>query len=66
MVDMTEHPRTGGRRYPEVDRAYLGTAETFDRAMGDFALAYADQTAEDHRALARAIEAGRVEAATES
>ncbi|MBF6133148.1 DUF2252 domain-containing protein [Nocardia otitidiscaviarum] len=46
--------------------AYLGTAETFDRAMSDFALAYADQTAEDHRALTRAIETGRVEVATES
>ncbi len=42
---------------------YLGSGESFDRAMAGFALAYADQTVSDHRALVEAIESGRVEAA---
>jgi uncharacterized protein (DUF2252 family) len=41
---------------------YLGKEDTFDRAMGAFALAYADQTQEDHEALVKAIRSGRVRA----
>lgn len=41
---------------------YLGKSEAFDRAVGEFALAYADQTHRDHAALAKAIASGRVEA----
>jgi uncharacterized protein (DUF2252 family) len=44
---------------------YLGKSDAFDRAMGRFALAYADQTQKDHAALVKAIQSGRVEALTE-
>jgi uncharacterized protein (DUF2252 family) len=44
---------------------YLGKSNTFDRALGSFALAYADQTQKDHAALVKAIRSGRVRALTE-
>jgi len=39
---------------------YLGNSSTFDVAIAEFAVAYADQSARDHRALLAAIETGRV------
>jgi uncharacterized protein (DUF2252 family) len=42
--------------------AYLGSGATFDRAIAAFAETYADQNDRDHRALASAVEQGRVEA----
>ena len=44
---------------------YLGKGDQFDRAMGKFALAYADQTEKDHAALVEAVKTGRVEALVE-
>ena len=44
---------------------YLGKSDTFDEAMGDFALAYADQTELDHAALVAAERRGRIEALLE-
>jgi uncharacterized protein (DUF2252 family) len=44
---------------------YLGKGDAFDRAMGEFAVAYADQTQKDHAALAKAIRSGRVKALAE-
>jgi uncharacterized protein (DUF2252 family) len=44
--------------------AYLGSGDACDRALGDFAEAYADQNERDHAALLDAIDAGRVEAQT--
>jgi hypothetical protein len=44
--------------------AYLGGSDTFDRALGDFAQAYADQNEVDYRALLDAIAAGTVKAET--
>ena len=44
---------------------YLGKTDTFDEAIGDFALAYADQNERDHAALVAAVTAGRVEALVE-
>ena len=41
---------------------YLGKSETFDRAIGKFALAYGDQTERDHRALRIAVKPGRLKA----
>ena len=41
---------------------YLGTGDAFDRAIGEFAVAYADQIERDHAALVRAVNAGRVAA----
>ena len=41
---------------------YLGRNDRFDRAVGEFAAAYANQTEKDHDALASAVKSGRVEA----
>jgi uncharacterized protein (DUF2252 family) len=43
---------------------YLGTGDSFDSAIADFAEGYADQTERDHAALVHAVESGRVEALT--
>jgi uncharacterized protein (DUF2252 family) len=42
---------------------YLGESATFDEAVADFAMAYADQTDRDWHAFQEAIEAGRIVAA---
>lgn len=39
---------------------YLGTSDKFDEAMGDFAIAYADQAERDHAALKAAVRAGKI------
>ncbi|MFF4355328.1 DUF2252 domain-containing protein [Streptomyces sp. NPDC001604] len=57
------HARSGDRI---AIAAYLGGADTFEQAVADFALAYADQTAKDHAALGAAIAAGVVAAAPEA
>jgi uncharacterized protein (DUF2252 family) len=44
---------------------YLGKSDSFDQALGEFALAYADQNAKDHAALIKAVRSGRVEALIE-
>ena len=44
---------------------YLGKSDVFDQAIGEFALAYADQTVRDHAALREAVRAGRIEALVE-
>jgi uncharacterized protein (DUF2252 family) len=44
---------------------YLGKGDAFDKAIGAFALAYADQTERDHAALVKAVRAGRLEALVE-
>ncbi|MER6420533.1 DUF2252 domain-containing protein [Streptomyces sp. NPDC001137] len=54
------HARSGDRI---AIAAYLGGADTFEQAVADFALAYADQTAADHAALGAAVAAGVVAAA---
>ncbi|MGA8542342.1 MAG: DUF2252 domain-containing protein [Thermoplasmata archaeon] len=55
------HARTGD---PASISGYLGDRDVFDRAVGKFAEAYADQTARDYRALLRAIKQGRLPART--
>jgi uncharacterized protein (DUF2252 family) len=45
---------------------YLGKSDQFDRALGAFALAYADQNQQDHAALVEAVRSGRVEALIET
>ncbi len=42
--------------------SYLGKGETFDRAIADFSVAYADQNERDYRALLDAVSAGRITA----
>jgi uncharacterized protein (DUF2252 family) len=39
---------------------YLGTRDTFDRAIASFAALYADQSERDHAALQNAVEHGRL------
>jgi uncharacterized protein (DUF2252 family) len=39
---------------------YLGSSNTFDKAMGKFALAYADQAERDHAALKAAVRKGKI------
>ena len=51
------HARTGDA---VAISAYLGTSDTFDGAIADFAETYADVNARDHAAYVAAIEAGRI------
>jgi uncharacterized protein (DUF2252 family) len=55
------HARSGDRI---AIAAYLGGGDAFDRAIDEFARAYADQNERDYAALADAVGSGRVEART--
>jgi uncharacterized protein (DUF2252 family) len=44
---------------------YLGKSDTFDQAIGKFALDYADQNEKDYAALVAAVKAGRIKALVE-
>jgi uncharacterized protein (DUF2252 family) len=54
------HARSGDRA---AIAGYLGSADTFDQAIADFAEACAEQNERDHAQLAQAVRDGRVEAA---
>ncbi len=51
------HARSGD---PIAIAAYMGTSDTFDRAMAVFAEKYADQNERDYTALQEAVDSGRV------
>jgi hypothetical protein len=53
------HARTGDR---VAIAAYLGKSDTFDRAIADFSVAYAEQNELDYRALQDAVDSGRLTA----
>jgi uncharacterized protein (DUF2252 family) len=53
------HARSGDRI---AIAAYLGGADVFDKAISQFAAAYADQNEEDHQSLVDAAAAGRITA----
>jgi len=53
------HARSGDR---VAIAAYLGTSDVFDRAIADFAIAYAGQNERDYEALAQAAKSGRITA----
>jgi uncharacterized protein (DUF2252 family) len=53
------HARSGDRI---AIGAYLGNSDVFDRAITDFAGAYADQNERDHQALVDAVKSGRITA----
>ena len=53
------HARSGDR---VAIASYLGTGDAFDRAIADFAAAYADQNGLDHQALVDAIAEGSIQA----
>jgi len=55
------HARSGDRI---AIGAYLGGGDVFDRAIGEFAAAYADQNERDYQALRAAVAAGRLTAET--
>jgi uncharacterized protein (DUF2252 family) len=44
---------------------YLGKSDEFDQAIGQFAIAYADQNAKDHAALLAAVRSGNIEVFSE-
>jgi uncharacterized protein (DUF2252 family) len=56
------HARSGE---PAMIGGYLGKSDTFDKAIADFSIAYADQNEKDHAALNRAIRDGRLKAVIE-
>lgn len=39
---------------------YLGTSDRFDEAMGDYAVAYADQVERDYKSFVKAVRGGRL------
>ena len=55
------HARSGDRI---AMAAYLGKGATFDRAIVEFSHAYAEQNERDYKALAKAVESGRIVAET--
>jgi uncharacterized protein (DUF2252 family) len=55
------HARAGD---PVEIGGYLGTSDSFDRAIASFAEAYANQTERDYKALLNAIKTGRIASTT--
>jgi uncharacterized protein (DUF2252 family) len=53
------HARSGD---PAMIAGYMGASGTFDDAVGEFAMEYADQNERDYRAFVRAVKEGRIEA----
>ena len=51
------HARSGDRI---AIAAYLGSSDTFDQAITQFASAYADQNEKDHKTLLAAVKSGRI------
>ncbi len=54
------HARTGDA---SAITGYLGKGKSFDRAVANFAMTYADQTERDYQLLVEAVDAGRIVAA---
>ena len=55
------HARSGDRI---AIASYLGNSDSFDRAIVEFSKAYAEQNEQDYRALAAAVDSGKVTAET--
>ncbi len=51
----------GRASHPWLVSGYIGTSDAFDKAMGSFAVAYADQAERDHAALKAAVSAGKIQ-----
>jgi uncharacterized protein (DUF2252 family) len=56
------HARSGE---PALIAGYLGESDVFDEAIADFAVAYAEQSELDHKAVVNAVRKGRLEAVIE-
>jgi len=54
------HARTGDA---STIAGYLGRGKSFDRAIADFAMAYADQSERDYQLLVEAVDSGHIVAA---
>ena len=52
------HARSGE---PSRISGYLGKSDKFDKAVGDFSVAYADQSERDHKVFLKAVREGRIE-----
>jgi uncharacterized protein (DUF2252 family) len=52
------HARSGE---PAKISGYLGKGDTFDQAVADFSIAYADQSERDHETLMKAVREGKLE-----
>jgi uncharacterized protein (DUF2252 family) len=52
------HARSGE---PAKIAGYLGKGDTFDEAIADFSVAYADQSEQDHEVLMKAVKAGKLQ-----
>jgi uncharacterized protein (DUF2252 family) len=57
------HARSGDRA---AIAAYLGKSDVFDRAIGKFSVAYADQNERDYQAFKEAVASGRLAAETDA
>jgi uncharacterized protein (DUF2252 family) len=57
------HARSGE---PALISGYLGKADTFDRAIADFAVSYADQVERDYESFAKAVRDGKLQARTDA
>jgi uncharacterized protein (DUF2252 family) len=57
------HARSGD---PAMISGYIGSSDTFDNAICEFAVEYADQALRDHRSFVKAIREGRIKATIES
>jgi uncharacterized protein (DUF2252 family) len=44
---------------------YMGSGDTFDKAIAEFSIAYADQNEKDHASFLKAIKSGRIDASYE-
>jgi predicted alpha/beta hydrolase len=55
------HARTGDEA---VIYGYLGSKDNFPAAIGEFAMAYADQNERDYDALVTAVKSGKIAAET--
>jgi len=56
------HARSGDRL---AISAYLGKSNVFDKALVEFAVAFADQNERDYQSLVAAVKAGRIKAETD-
>ena len=56
------HARSGE---PTMISGYMGKNDSFDKAIADFSMAYADQTERDYEALKKAVRAGKLDAVSE-
>jgi hypothetical protein len=56
------HARSGE---PALIAGYLGDSDTFDKAIVEFSVVYADQSERDHEAVVKAAKDGRLEVLVE-